>query len=1125
MKKFTIEQDKCIHFYPNKLDLKQNLLIEAGAGAGKTAVLTERTKWLLSYKKLNISPSQLFIVTFSKDAASQIQERIEKELSQIDQLSDAISFIHISTIDSFFSELVNCIYPTWWELNQKRKNFYSMPPRLQLIDEEIICNEVYKAIQNYLINNNYSEYQLSLTIDFILSGALKKGFNNNRGTLDSILKTLCDATFLAASSEELRIAAKKIHPSTQILIHDFHKIARLEYEKRIIKGEFTYSDRTLFLKENLKNHVPIQLQELIVDEYQDTNQIQHDILFDMVQECNGRMVVVGDPKQSIYGFRNASVDVFQNLKNNKSWEHIELKKNFRSNPNLLNEINQLSKLAFQWDNPNFPDEFKNSYFYEEAIKKYTPENALEAGKTNNSLNNEKYIHLVTASLNADRFTSENQNDIIIENGLKLERYSIECYVNFIKNYQKTNDLKWKDMVILCEENNDAFKVVQSLKKSSIPVLYISKNEKDIESNLEFLVALALAKSLLNEEDDLDIYHILHSPLSFMSHSEIENYFFHRKNNKIIFNEIIQKIEEHKIIAKDNFFKAWQLLRWGLVKIHKKINSKTNASLFCARMDLFSYTLAQKLESPTFRDSLEDKVKTNLDNSILKKNTNPLFPTALSQWRLDSWESESTETDDLLEVKTVHKAKGLEWKHVIFYPKHGRAKNLGKFVSSNSGKYLDITWLQDDTENLSVVHRIENKYFAETDSFTEYKTNGDVKTTFFFPELRKQAEQDFERQRVFYTAFTRAENAFILLQPKRLKKDGIRDDLGKTTHRDPLPFQKYIEEDIFLKYLDFHFDLRGFPKPKGKLAKTNETKPPPEPWFQNDETYPKPYLSENKFVSYYEYGPHFLENIILKEAKSEHFNNENYSIKNSISLNYFLNKYPFLEDSNLENDLIKSENVENNEILELNESNNLPKYSNLKSKIENAKKTRDLVNKGILYHAAAENKKASKKSLQYLIESSSIQVFHEFEIWSKKDDKNHFINTSRHIIDFLAIIKIENFLKLPFQSLFSIKEECYFPFQTALNNYKPSTHILFVIDYKTGKKENQHIDQILEYMDLTKSLSNLEYFYGDKLKETEFITLGGLCYNKKSEASSPLKYMGKDLPPNLIFEEEQVYLFV
>ncbi|WP_397600407.1 UvrD-helicase domain-containing protein [Silvanigrella sp.] len=1125
MKNFTIEQDKCIHFYPNKLDLKQHLLIEAGAGAGKTAVLTERTKWLLSNKKLNISPSQLFIVTFSKDAASQIQERVEKELSQIDQLSDAISFIHISTIDSFFSELVNCIYPTWWESSQKRKNLFSMPPRLQLIDEEIICNELYNSIQNYLITNNFSDHQLSLTIDFLLSGALKKGFNNNRGTLDSILKTLCDATFLAASSEELRIAAKKIHPSTQILIHEFHRIARLEYEKRIIKGEFTYSDRTLFLKENLKHNVPIQLQELIVDEYQDTNQIQHDILFNMVHECNGRMVVVGDPKQSIYGFRNASVDVFQNLKNNKSWEHIELKKNFRSNPDLLNEINHLSKLAFQWENPKFPDEFKKSYFYEEAIKKYTPENALDPGKTSNNFNNEKYIHIVTASLNEDRFTSNNQNGIIIDNQLKLEKYSIECYVSFIKNYQKINDLKWKDMVILCEENNDAFKIVQSLKKASIPVLYMSKNEKDLESNLEFLVALSLAKSLLNEEDNLDIYHILHSPLSFMSHSEIENYFFHRKNNKIINNEMIQKIEEHKIIAKDNFFKAWQLLRWQFVKMHKNINSKTQASLFCARMDLFSYALAQKLESPTFRESLEEKVKNNLDNSILKKNTTPLFPTALSQWRLDSWESESTETDNLLEVKTVHKAKGLEWKHVIFYPKHGRAKNLGKFVSSNSGRFLDITWLQDDTENLSVVHRIENKYFSDTDSFIEYKTNGDVKSAFFFPELRKQAEQDFERQRVFYTAFTRAENAFILLQPKRLKKDGIRDDLGKITHRDPLPFQKYLEEDIFLKYLDHYFNLRGFPKPKGKLAKTNEAIPPPEPWFQNDETYPNPYLSENKFISYYEYGPHFLENIILNEAKIDHFTKENHSIKSLFSLDYFLNKYPFLEDSNLENLISETEVEANKESLELKESNSLTKYSNLRNKIENAKKSRDLINKGILYHAAAENKKAPKKSLQYLIESTSIQVFHEFEIWLKTEDKNHFLNTSRHIIDFLAILTIENFLKLPFQSFFSIKEECHFPFQTTLKQYKPSSLILFVIDYKTGKKENDHIKQILRYIDLTKSLSNLEYFYGDRLKETEFITLGGLCYNKKSETSSPLKYMGKDLPSSLIFEEEQVFLFV
>ena len=228
MKQFTIEQNQCIHFFPNTFAKKKHLLIEAGAGAGKTAVLTERTKWLLSNKSLNINPSQLFIVTFSKDAASQIQERVEKELSKIPQLIDAISFIHISTIDSFFSELVNSIYPTWWEAKQKNKDFFAMPPRLQLIDEEVVCNDLKNAIQSYLNTNKFNENQLTLTIDFLLSGALKKGFGKNRGTLDSILKTLCNDTFLASSIEELRIAAKKIHPSTSFLICEFHKLARQE---------------------------------------------------------------------------------------------------------------------------------------------------------------------------------------------------------------------------------------------------------------------------------------------------------------------------------------------------------------------------------------------------------------------------------------------------------------------------------------------------------------------------------------------------------------------------------------------------------------------------------------------------------------------------------------------------------------------------------------------------------------------------------------------------------------------------------------------------------------------------------------------------------------------------------
>ena len=1123
MEQYTIEQEKCIRFFPMKNDIQQHLLIEAGAGAGKTAVLTERTKWLLLNKNTNLNPSQLFIVTFSNDAALQIQERIEKEFSKINHLSDMVSLIHISTIDSFFAELVNCIYPTWWD--EKQKGVYSMPPRLQLIDEEIVCQELKNSIHHYLIDNKFDESDLALTIDFILSGALKKGYIGNRGTLDNILKTLCNETFLASTPEELRIAAKEIHPATAFLIREFHKIARKEYEKRLLKGEFTYADRTLFLKENLKKNIPIQLQELIVDEYQDTNHIQHEILYNMVLECKARMVVVGDPKQSIYGFRNASVDVFQNLKNDKNWNHIELKKNFRSNPTLLNEINRLSSITFNWNNPNYPEEFKKSYFYDEAKKKFTPENSLEPGKFEEKEEKTANIYIVTASLNKDRFVSNDDFDYIKNNSISLENYSITAYASFLKEYKLSQNADWKDIVILCEENKDVLKLSNILQAKDIPVLQISKTEDDAESSLECRVALSLARCLVGEEDDFDIYQIMQSPLSDMCHNDIETYFTNIKKKKIPKNNIMELIHEHKNIAKDNFFKSWQLLRWKLVEEHQNESNKNHASLFCAKMDLFSFALAAKLESPTFRDSLEKKVKSNLiQNELLPQSlNNVLLPTSLKQWNIGSWENNSCDNDDYLEVKTVHKAKGLQWKHVCFYPKHGGAKPIGKFVSSLSGKFLDITWLQDDAENMSVVKRINNQKFHENDSFFDYKPNGEIKKTFSFPNLRKQAEQDFERQRVFYTAFTRAEKNLILFQPKRLKKDGLREDLAKVTNSDPFPYQKYLEEEVYIKYLDIHFQLRGFPKPKGKGAKSAEKRAPPEPWFQNKEEFLIAYLNDSKVISYHEYGPRYLKEIFTQNnLLNINDNNEVVNLSNHIHYQFFKEKYSkTIQQINKTDEILQKSPEFTQNVVSQNEN----KFNNLKTKIETYKKNRELISKGILYHAAVENRKASINSFQHQIESESIHVFHEFEIWLKTADKNNFVNTSRHIIDFLAIMYPEKLLNIPLGKIFNINTLEEETFSKTLKSIPPHFKILFVLDYKTGKKETEHILQIKKYMDIISSLKSFEQLQLDNNDSHHFITIGALCYNKKQEKSNTLNFEGKILPFHDLLNGEQVFFFM
>ncbi|WP_233231072.1 UvrD-helicase domain-containing protein [Silvanigrella aquatica] len=1115
MNHYTIEQQKCIQFFPHTHDVKQHLLIEAGAGAGKTAVLTERIKWLLINKPKNINPSKLFIVTFSNDATKQIQEKIEKEISKDLNISDALSLIHISTIDSFFAELVQCIYPTWWE--SKQKNTFQMPPRLQLIEEDIVCQELKNSIHHFFIQHHFNDIELAYTIDFILSGAIKKSFIDSQGTLETILKTLCNETFLASSPEHLRIAAKEIHPSTPYLIHEFHKLARNEYEKRIIKGEFTYSDRALFLKENLKNNIPIQLQELIVDEYQDTNHIQHEILFRMVTECKARMIVVGDPKQSIYGFRNASVDVFQNLKIQNNWEHIELKKNFRSQPNLLNEMNLLSHFAFSWENPNFSAEFKNSYFYSEAKKKFTPENALEAGIKIDITKEEPCVHLVTTSLNKERFFSDIDKEFISQNNIKLEQYSLAVYANYIKEYQKKYNTQWNEMVILCEENKDAEKISQALKNIHVPVLNGSQKNKDTESSLEYQVALSLSRCLAGENDLFDLYQIMQSPLSHMTHHDIEKYFYFKKCDQFLENKIINIIEEHKIIAKDNFFKAWQLLRWKLVNLHNDFIKKSNASLFCAKMDQFSFALSAKLDSPHFRETLENSIADKINDKINLKNKN-ILPYPLRQWNVKSSSHIDFENSNSLEIKTVHKAKGLQWKHVFFYPKYGKLKSMGKFVSSLSDSFLDITWLQDDVENMSVLKRIRNEKFTENDMNIEYKPNGEIKKSYYFPNLRKQAEQDFERQRVFYTAFTRAQENLILLQPKRLKKDGFRDEIGKITECESLDFQNYLEEEVFIKYLDLHFKLRGFPKTKGKSAKNSEKKLPPEPWLQQDqELSPKNILNENKKISYQEYGPYFIKKFL--EKKAENSNSEDIKYESAFSFNFFKEKY-----FKLDNDFILEKS--NHEQIEKDESiskNN--KFQNINYKIDHFKKNRERISKGILYHAAAENRKATLNSLQYLIEKISIAAFHEFEVWIKTSNKNNFLNTSRHIVDFLGILNPKDLLNLPFNEIYNLSHKEIENIKNKIQHIPINTKILFIIDYKTGNHALSHIDQIKNYMKIFSSINGFPEVKLDDHENSQFIPLGCLCYNNKLQSSNILTLDGQNLPFYNLMNGESIYLFI
>jgi superfamily I DNA/RNA helicase len=987
MSLFTLDQQKAITFFSKYNSEKPHLVIEAGAGAGKTQVLTERVKWLVqnnSFEK-RIRPEHLFLVTFTNDAQAELKERVEQLLPSAN--------IHISTIDSLFALLVDCIFPSYWETKHDKSS--SIPPKISLIPENAAARKMEQSLLQFLSSNQIAQSDLELIVDFILAGGFKKSSPFSayaQSTMDTILKCMCQDTFLAADQDHIRIASKHIHPATSILLGHIHSIARSEYHARLSQGEMTYADRTVFLKENLTQGLPFILKELIVDEYQDTNQIQHEILFRIVQKSQARMIVVGDPKQSIYGFRGASVDVFKNLTCNPSWNHILLNQNFRSESALLEQINLLSRLTFDWSDPKTPKEYENSFFYKQAEKKYIPSSDLipktsragmdPAVRPRDDIKN--HVHIVGASISSGKETK-----------LKLKEYALHAYCDFLKKFQYDQNARWSDIVILCEKNSQIQDFIPILQAHHIPIANYDEHLKNESTEQEDLVALALCKYLTNEHNKIDLYLILNSPLSACDCREIELFFSQQIKSDSI-HKILDCMEQHRQLAKDHFFLAWQMLRWKLVTLHEKEESKKNAFVFCSHMDFFSHALFEELKNPNTRMQME------IEGSFF-----PL-PENLKNWTIEKMTHHPLSDADGVELKTVHGAKGLQWPHVCFYPKHGKHHTTGEFILAQSETHLDVTWLNTDTEKLSMVKRIENKKFEHDDFHMEKEK------PIWFSLLRKHSEEDFERQRVFYTAFTRAQKNLILFQPVQAgnAKNGILNS-DKKSKKSLSEKEDYLEKEVYKKYL----------------------------------------LAQEQKADIIPYDSAFCFDFIPEEAAQQISTESIYDIELTFSK---------IEKIRTEDQDLSIDNRFEDTL-----------FLSLQERIEQKKSQTNLIHKGIVYHAAAENKRAAKRSVQSNLEESAEQVWHELEIWQKSDLNS--MDSSRHIIDLVLLFSKEKFIIL-------------FPEFTDQIQYD---HIIFVVDFKTGQKEEKHENQIKTYLTLIQSAQ-----YG--ITNLNANLFGGIFYSKDNQ---------------------------
>lgn len=274
------------------------LLVLAGAGSGKTKVLTTRIAYLI--KEKNISPYNILAITFTNKAANEMKERIHKMLGNINGMQ-------ISTFHSFGLRIIKENY----EALGYKSNF-------TIIDSDDSLTLIKKIMKDLNIDPKVFNPK---AIKNSISGAKNE---------------------LVSSDDYSRYAASEFEQKVEQIYRS--------YETKLITNNSLDFDDLLILPIKLFKENPKILEKyqelfkyILIDEYQDTNKAQY-ILVKMISAKYQNICVVGDDAQSIYSFRGANYKNILNFeKDYKNTKTILLEQNYRSTKEILSAANNLIK--------------------------------------------------------------------------------------------------------------------------------------------------------------------------------------------------------------------------------------------------------------------------------------------------------------------------------------------------------------------------------------------------------------------------------------------------------------------------------------------------------------------------------------------------------------------------------------------------------------------------------------------------------------------------------------------------------------------------------------------------------------------------------------------------------------
>ena len=537
-----------------------SILILAGAGSGKTRTITYRIAHMI--ENVGISPYSILAVTFTNKAAKEMRERVEE------LVGDIAKACTISTFHSFGMRLLR--------MYAKEVEYNSNFTIYDTDDQKRIVKAILKG-QNISLNG------VKLTERDIVSMISK---------IKEEIKTL----------DEYSIMNKQI-------VEVYDKYNRVLLESNAMDfSDILLNTYKLLQKPEILEKVQNKYKYIMIDEYQDTNNLQYKII-DLIARKSSNLCVVGDENQSIYGFRGANILNILNFETNyNNAKIIKLEENYRSTTTILDAANELIK--------------------------------------NNKSSKDKKL-----------WTQNGKGDLIKVLACDNARDEVSRIIEIIKeNHQ--NGIAYRDMTILYRTNAQSRVFEEGLLRYSIPhkvfggISFYSRAEiKDIIAYLSIIV---------NPQDELNLQRIINVPKRKVGEKGVEKIIAYARENNLNLLEALSHIKE--ISGLTAVGKEKLLEMYDIIKELKDLSYTETASYIVQ-------TLIDKIKYIDYIKENYDDAEARIENIDEFKNSILELENVVGELRLNEYlENVSliSATDDLEEksdyvkLMTIHNSKGLEF---------------------------------------------------------------------------------------------------------------------------------------------------------------------------------------------------------------------------------------------------------------------------------------------------------------------------------------------------------------------------------------------------------------------------------------------------------------------------------